>query len=271
MANEFASIMEVFKLLPRDNCTRCGEKTCLVFATKVFQGVRALAECPLLPEEILKDYDHKPQKRVSGVEQDQQEVIAKLKDELLRLDFEVLAEKAGGQFKNGKLTIQVLGKPFSVDESGKFYSAIHVNPWIVLAVLGYLLNCDGIPLSGKWVPFRELPGARERNALFVKGAEVPLREIADAYPDFFQDMMVIFDGQEVENPIKPDIAMQLMPLPRLPFLICYWKPEEGMDSELQLFFDSTAVANSSVETIFGLAQGIVRMFEKIFITHGLKK
>ncbi len=264
----FSNVLDVFRLLEKTNCKKCDEKTCLVFAAKVFKGDRALSECPLLPDDVLEKYHHEPRKRISRLEQDQQARISDLKRELFKKDFSALAKKVGGCFSQGKLTIRIFGKPFSFDRSGAFSSDIHVNPWIVLPVLGYLMSCKGVPLSGRWVPFRELENGRERSALFVQGAEKPLKKIADANPGFFKDLLLIFNAEKVESFFQADIVFRLSPLPRLPLLICYWKPEEGLESDLQLFFDSTAVENSGIDTVFGLGQGIARMFEKLYITHG---
>ena len=37
--------LEIFKRLPRTNCTACGELTCLAFAVKLWQGQAALDQC----------------------------------------------------------------------------------------------------------------------------------------------------------------------------------------------------------------------------------
>ncbi|MEW6673519.1 MAG: (Fe-S)-binding protein [Thermodesulfobacteriota bacterium] len=42
------SIIEILKLLPRSNCRRCGEVTCMVFATRVAEGVKSAQDCPAL-------------------------------------------------------------------------------------------------------------------------------------------------------------------------------------------------------------------------------
>jgi hypothetical protein len=266
--DSFSNAMEIFRLLEKSNCGKCGEKTCLAFAARVFRGDRVLGDCPQLPETVAKNHPHAPVKRVSQLEKDQEAMIAGLKQDLLPKDFSALAQKVGGEYKNGRLSIQVLGKPVSVDEVGGFFSDIHLNPWVVLSVLRYLLNCRGLPLSGRWVPFRELLGARERAALFAQGAVKPLQRIADAYPDLFRDLAMIFKGKPVPSDLKPDLALVLPLLPKLPLMLCYWQPDEGMESELRLLFDETAVENSGIETIFGLGQGIARMFEKIFINQG---
>jgi ArsR family metal-binding transcriptional regulator len=44
-------IMEILKLLPRNNCRACGEPTCLVFATRVSAGEAEPPACPGLEPE----------------------------------------------------------------------------------------------------------------------------------------------------------------------------------------------------------------------------
>jgi 4Fe-4S ferredoxin len=40
--------MQVYNLLPRTNCRRCGEPTCHVFGLKLVAGQRQVEECPEL-------------------------------------------------------------------------------------------------------------------------------------------------------------------------------------------------------------------------------
>jgi len=39
-------ILEILKLLPRNNCCRCGQATCMVFALLVADGVKGPEDCP---------------------------------------------------------------------------------------------------------------------------------------------------------------------------------------------------------------------------------
>jgi ArsR family metal-binding transcriptional regulator len=41
-------VMEVLKLLPKTNCKKCGEPTCMVFAVRVIEGVKDHTNCPAL-------------------------------------------------------------------------------------------------------------------------------------------------------------------------------------------------------------------------------
>lgn len=42
--------IEVLKLLPKTNCKKCGQATCMVFSSLVIQGVKGPDDCPALSE-----------------------------------------------------------------------------------------------------------------------------------------------------------------------------------------------------------------------------
>ena len=42
--------LDIYSLLPRTNCSRCGEATCMAFAFGLLQGERGLEQCPSLDE-----------------------------------------------------------------------------------------------------------------------------------------------------------------------------------------------------------------------------
>ncbi len=47
--------MEIYKLLPKTNCKKCGEQTCMAFAFKVVNREKQIEECtPLFEEEKYK-------------------------------------------------------------------------------------------------------------------------------------------------------------------------------------------------------------------------
>lgn len=138
-----------------------------------------------------------------------------------------------------------------------------------MPVLNYIMNGAGVSVSEKWVPFRELEGGKTWYRLFGQRCEKPLKKVADTYTDLFEDMIHLFKGRQVENHYSSDISLVLHPLPKIPILICYWKPEaeDGLESNLNIFFDSTAEKNLNIESIYTLATGLVLMFEKLALRH----
>lgn len=268
MMAQFQNLMEVFKLLEKTNCRKCNEKTCLAFAAAVFSGAKPLSDCPQVQTDILEQYGIQD-KRMSSFDEDFQNVLETIPVKLQALDYTTTAERIGGTYDGSRLTIKIMGKDFGVDQAGKIITDIHINPWVVGPILTYILGCKGRPVKGRWVKLRELPKGMEWNRFFDQQCEKPLKKLADTYTDLFEDLVRIFNGRQVDNHYQSDVAVVLQPLPLVPMLICYWKPEEGMQSDLNLFFDITAEDNLGIEELYAIGTGIVRMFTKIAQRHGV--
>jgi ArsR family metal-binding transcriptional regulator len=51
------NVMAILKHLPRTNCRACGEPTCMVFAVRMAEGVKAVADCPSISGSARKELD----------------------------------------------------------------------------------------------------------------------------------------------------------------------------------------------------------------------
>ena len=261
--------MEIFQLLDKSNCQECGETTCLAFAGKVFMGLRKLDECPKLDQKTVKRFSNESEIQ-NTVDQNRDEYLRKLKNEITGVDLAEAAQRIGAFLSDNKLTLKVLGKNFSVDTRGHLSADIHINPWVAIPFLDYILHGQGLPFSGNWVSFRELKDGRERYPLFQKRCEIPIKRLADTYTDLFDDMVHIFGGKQVEKQFESDISVVLYPLPKVPIMVCYWLPEDGLESSLNVFFDKTADENLDINSVFTLGTGLAQMFTKLALRHGYK-
>ncbi|MFA4902086.1 MAG: DUF3786 domain-containing protein [Desulfobaccales bacterium] len=258
--------MEIFKLLDRSNCRKCNELTCMAFAAAVFKGQRQLNECPHLEGHDLAHSAGKSEGRVTN-EQELEFTIEELKTRLASVDLCSAARKMGDSFSDSKLTIKIFGKNFSVDSKGDITTDIHIHPWVMIPVLNYIIQSKGTPLSGKWVALRELENGETWGRLFAQRCEKPLKRLADMHTDLFGDMIRVFNGKQVENHYASDVSLVLRPFPKVPILLCYSKAEDGLESNLNVFFDSTAEDHLNIESIYYLGVGLARMFEKIALRH----
>ncbi|GAB6908192.1 Fe-S cluster domain protein [Desulfosarcina cetonica] len=50
-------LIRILKCLPKTNCRQCGEPTCMVFATRVADGVKGSADCPPLTPKAKTELD----------------------------------------------------------------------------------------------------------------------------------------------------------------------------------------------------------------------
>lgn len=262
--------MEIFKLLDKSNCKKCGLKTCLAFAGAVFMGQKRLEECPKLDKATIERFSGEAENQ-NIIEQNRDEYLEKLQNDISNIDLAKASKRIGAQFSDNKLTLKILGKAFSVDIKGKLFAKIHINPWVVIPFLDYIINGKGLPVSARWVSFRDLKGGKERYPLFQKRCEEPMKRVADTYTDLFDDLVHIFGGKQVEKQFKSDISVVLDILPRVPMMICYWLPEESLESSLNIFFDETADKNLSIGSIFTIGAGLTQMFDKLALRHGSSK
>ena len=264
---ELKSPVDILKLLPKSNCKDCGQPTCLAFAAAVFNGRKELGDCPHLSDEVVAAAGGQTGRRKT-VDEDMEEGVHKLKQTVAKMDLAAAADRIGAEYIRGKLVIKVLGKNVGVDSQGNLSGDIHLHAWLAVPILSYIINCQGKPVSGKWVPMRELKNGAAWYPLFQQRCEKPLKNVADHYPDLFRDMLQVFNGKQVEKHYDSDISLVLHPLPKIPILVCYWQPEDGLESNLNLFFDANSDDNLGLESIYALGAGLVRMFEKLAVTHG---
>lgn len=259
---------EILKLLDSSNCRKCKLPTCSAFASSVFIGKRRLEECPKLTSKMIERYSVTDTGH-NSIQQQMDETLAQQKRDIVSIDLSDTAQRLGVRYSDGKLTAQCLGKNFTVDSQGNIETDIHVNPWLAIPMLNYILKGKGMALSGEWTLFRDLENGRSRHPLFVQRCEMPLRKVADLYTNLFEDMLHIFDGKRIDFHYPAEISVVLKPLPIMPVLICYSGPADGLESDLNIFFDKAAEENIDIESIYKLVAGMVMMFEKLALRHGI--
>ncbi len=263
----FRNAMEIFVLLDRSNCRSCGEKTCMAFAGAVFRGTRSLQDCPRLDAATVQRFLGTAQASLAEDEEPERS-LSVLREKIQGLDLAEAARRIGGHYSRDRLTVKILGKDFSIDSKGGFSSAIHIIPWVTVPFLTYVIRCQGEPVSGEWISFREIREGQERYLLFKKRCEEAMKRVADIWPELFDDIVHLFDGRHVDRQFASDISVVLHLLPRVPLMICYWRESEGIDSSLNVFFDRTVNDNLDVGAVYMLATGLTQMFERLAVQHG---
>jgi len=259
--------MEIYKILPKTSCRECGIPTCLAFAAAVFKGDKLLGDCLHMDRAALETYGVQ-NSHSRTLEREEKQYLERLRRKIAGVDPGSAAKRLKASFSGEKLTIKCLGKDFHIDSQGNVTSDCHVHGWVTVPLLNYVISCSGKPVSGKWVPMRELKNGAAWAPLFGQRCEKPLKQVADIHTDLFEHMIHIFSAKPAPNAFDSDIAVVLHPLPRIPMLICYWKPDGAMESSLNVFFDDTAEENLIIDSLYRLATGLVLMFEKISVTHG---
>ena len=265
MSGSNLTVLEIYKVLPQTNCSKCFLPSCLAFAAAVLAGSKKLQDCPDLAPEIVASLAARVEKH-DDLKIDQAEFIDKLQKKMATINLAEVAPRIGATVKGDTITINSMGKDFIFDRQGNMTSECHVIPWVQAPALSYITHKTHADITGKWISFREIKGGIEWNALFASRCENPLRKLADANPDLLKDLVDLFMGQKVDW-YDADIAIILHPLPKIPILVCYQEAEDDMDSKLTILFDECCSANLHIKSIFTLCSGLVQMFTKIAEHH----
>lgn len=264
--SEIKNPLEIYKALPRTNCGQCGLPSCMAFAASVFQRIKSMQDCPLLDPAVVAHVSPRIGDRRS-LDDEHMEVIQRLQQQVRLLDFTEVAPRIGATLINEKLVISALGKNFIVNQEGQMTSTCHINHWLYVPILHYILECVGRKPGGDWVSFAELAGTSEWSQYFTHRCEEALRQLADSHRELVFEMFNLFGAQPLPTVGGADHSLLIMPLPMVPFLINYWQPEDNFPSQLNILFDRSAEQNINPHSITLLARGIIEMFRQLIVSH----
>ena len=267
MSEKRLTALELFKHLPKTNCRECKSPTCLAFASLVIQKQKKLTDCPYLSGETLERFSALIEEgNVTDLRLN--EVPHILKTRIGEADFAGSLERLEAKLVDDMLAINCLGREFRIDKQGELHTEGHANFWVHVPLLNYIHYCKGRAMTGDWVKFDQLRDAVSFSNYFSARCESALKEITDGDPKLFFDVLHIFGGRQLEQMFSADHAMVIHPLPKVPFLICYWNADEEFDSKFRIYFDRSADDNIDMESLYVLGMGLVYMLKKVVLLHG---
>jgi len=271
MSDTNLSAIDVLKLTDRSNCGKCGAPNCMAFAALAIAGQKDPDACPVLDDEIKARIRQKAEGRAERAESDDGPgaMIERIKGSLADMDFDEAAARLGGSVKDGRLVIHCLGRIFELDRDGRMYSLCHVNDWVHVALLLYVVLGKGEDPKGEWLGFRELKEARDWERFFEHRCLAAMRRLADGHPELFLDIVELFGEEYKADGPMAEHSIVLRPLPKVPFLICYTPKDGPFESTLSMFFDRSIESNLRAEGTYMLGVGITEMFGRIIEKHDL--
>jgi len=263
---EIRNPLELYKFLPKTNCGQCGVPSCMAFAARILQGLLSINACPYLEKGIPELLSRRIVRRKTP-DDEHDEVIKQLQKEVQHLDFSSVAPRIGARLIDQQLAINCLGKDFFISPSGEMTSSCHINHWLYVPILYYIIECEGVTPLNDWIPFHELSNAGQWSQYFTHRCEEALRQLTDAHHELILEILSLFGAQAITTAGDADHSLVIMPLPKVPFLIHYWQQEDGFPSQLNILLDRSANRNINAHSINLLARGIVEMFRQLIVTH----
>jgi len=121
-------------------------------------------------------------------------------------------------------------------------------------ILHYMLP-ERIPApSGKWIAYREIPGAAFYFSAFVKRAVEPLKKVFGQNPAGLVKGSTVLKGEKVAS---GDAAFEFAILPKVPLQVILWAGDDEFPAEANILFDQTIGEIMSPEDAAWLAGMLV--------------
>jgi hypothetical protein len=249
--------LELYKKLPKKNCGKCRQKACMPFAFSMIKGDADLSDCPLLTDDEIRDLKN------SITKSDwQEELIQFLRVKIKNIDLSLITGDLGGDFRDGKLFMNCLGREFEIFPGGDIRSQGHITPWIKILLLHYINTHGKAELSGKWVSFSELRSGMVKASSFLREAEDPIKEL---FQSNLERVSVAIKrlGARQSGDFPTPHAWILFLLPKVPVVILYWPEEDEFPAKVKILFDQTADKFLDVESLMFLLEGLVKNIERV--------
>ena len=121
-------------------------------------------------------------------------------------------------------------------------------------ILHYMSAMEKKPVSGKWIAYREIPGAAFYYSSFVKRAIDPLKKVFGHNTAGLPRAADKIGGTAIDN---GDVGYEFRVLPKVPLQLILWEGDDEFAPEANILFDDTAGSYLSPEDAAWLAGMLV--------------
>jgi hypothetical protein len=132
---------------------------------------------------------------------------------------------------------------------------VPLSPREEILILHYLERASGIPPTGKWVSFAEIPGGTFYHPVFLQRCKAPLVKYFGEDP---QRLLALASREAGGEPWDMgDTGVQIQAFPRVALGMVLWKGDAEFPPEGNVLFDSSVTGYLPVEDIVILAETVV--------------
>lgn len=175
-----------------------------------------------------------------------------------------IAEKTGISYdgKSACFHLLSMGTEICIHYPG-YEVTPYVNEWQQLIILHYMKLADGMPLSGKWMPMREIRDGLIRGGDFDLRCENMIRQhLSQISVRELSEKCKVVGGKIITS--NADFTVRFDFLPRYPLLLKLWFADEEFPASGKLFVDANADHYLTIEDAVTVGQIIMEKVVGMF-------
>lgn len=163
-------------------------------------------------------------------------------ESMTRIDPRVASYASGVEFDDGSFVIPLFNLIYAVKfpecDISEIETRMRVPRVLEILLMHYLTHADGTALSGIWINYRELPGAKLFGQKFENLVSQPMLEMFHADVDSFRKAAEGLGGRLMDG--IGDVAFVFRAFPRFPVACVLNIGDDEMPPSMNILFDKTA-------------------------------
>jgi hypothetical protein len=252
--------VDIYKLLPKTNCGKCGLSSCFGYAAKLASQQASVDACPTMSpaarNALREEVASAAHRNVQGTVFEQS--LKALQPKVQTLDFARLAGQFGAKLIGpDSLSITFLNEPFTVtkehivDPSGK-----EPLPFISILIYNHLCMPEPPAPLGEWITFSSVPASHAKDKAWAGHVEDVIAKRFDGDVDGLKAACERFGGKCASVSGNHDAAYEFRFFPHYPALLLFYDAvaEENFPAQCKLLLDETAPRYLDIESMVVLGE-----------------
>lgn len=250
--------VEIYRLLPKTNCGKCGLSSCFGYAAKVATHQASPADCPDMTDSVRDALKETGAERHDSPGTVYEQALVSLQPKIRALDFEKTA-RLFGAIITGPDTLEltflnecyVVTKEKILGHAGK-----EPRPWISILIYNYLCMPDPPSPAAEWITFGSIPASHAKDKAWAGHVEEVIAKHFTGNVDALKAACERFGGVKADIPGNHDAAYAFRFFPHYPVLLLFYDavPEENFPAQCKLLLDRTAPRYLDIESIVVLGE-----------------
>jgi len=250
--------VEIYGLLPKTNCGKCGTASCFGFAARLATHQASVDDCPSMTDSARETLREAGANRSEPPGTVYEQVLQSLQPKVHALDFGKVAVLFGVTLiGTDTLELMFLNKHYRVTRDRIVDSAGEKpHPWTSILIYNHLCMPDPPPPAGEWITFSSIPASHAKDKAWVGHVEDVIARQFSGNIAGLKAACEKFGGVPATMAGSHDAAVEFRFFPHYPVLLLFYDAvaEENFPAQCKLLLDSTAPRYLDIESIVVLGE-----------------
>lgn len=250
--------VEIYKLLPKTNCGKCGTPTCFGFAAKLATNQATVDQCLTMTDTARKALAEAGGGGRESPGTVYEQALRALRPKIQALDLAKSASLFGATPAGPDIiAIRFLNEDYRVNrEKVLDASGREPRPWISILIYNHLCMPDPPHPSGEWITFSSVPASHAKDKAWAGHVEDVIAKHFSGNAAALGPACQKLGGVPAQFAGSHDAAFEFRLFPHYPALLLFYDaaPEEGFPAQCKLLLDSTAPRYLDIESMVVLGE-----------------